>query len=108
VKVWRLFRNALGASFFSPAGLLVRAALIAVAYFVLSMAHVQECTSALSFSFPDGVPRALVAVGCAVYLFFHFAWVLLVPTLVVAAALLAVVSRAGRGARGERLSARTG
>lgn len=101
-------RALLGASFFSPSGLLVRAALIALAYFVLSMAHVEECTSALTYSFPEGVPRALVAAGCAAYLFFHFAWVLVVPTLVLAAALLAVVSRARRSSTGERPAARIG
>ena len=93
MKVPDRVRTSLSSSFFSTAGLLVRAALIALAYFVLSAMHVREYTSALSFSFPDGVPRGLVAVGCAAYLVLHFAWVIVVPTLVLAAALLAVVSR---------------
>jgi hypothetical protein len=91
-----MWRTPMRAGFFTPTGLLVRAALLAGSYLILSAAGLREFTGALSFTTPAGVPAPIAAIGCAAYLVFYFSWVLVVPVLVIAAALLAVVNRSGR------------
>ena len=89
-------RRTMRSGFFTPTGLLLRATLLAVIYLVLSAAGLRDFTGALSFSAPVGVPGPVAAVGCAAYLVFYFSWVLVVPVLVIAAAMLAVVARVRR------------
>lgn len=100
-SVWRI---PMRAAFFTPAGLIVRAALLAGSYLILSATGLREFTGALSFTSPAAVPAPIAAIGCATYLVFYFSWVLVVPVLVIAAALLAVVDRSDRKSPERQLS----
>jgi len=97
VTLENVLRTTMRARFFTPAGLLLRAGLLGATFLALSAAGLRDFAGALSFSAPLGVPPFLAAAGCAVYLVFYFAWVLVVPVLVIAAALLAAFEVCTRG-----------
>jgi hypothetical protein len=99
---FRLLLVARGAPVFSPAWLLSRSACLLAAYGALTLVGARSCTGALVYSFPEGVPRWLVGLGCAAYLVVHFACVLLVPPAVLGAGLAAVVARVARRASSGR------
>ena len=79
---------------FSAKGLLLRAALVAVAYGVAHAAGWREYTSILCGTAPGGDPKAVSAVAFGVaYVILHFAFVIVVPVLLLAATLLAFVHK---------------
>ncbi len=88
------WRRAVGAKVFSPAGFLVRALLIAVAFAVCHFVGLREHTSFLSgttASVSGGMDRSLL-LG-TLYIAVYLAFVLLCPILLIAAALLALWQR---------------
>lgn len=76
--------------YFSPRGFLVRALLIAVAFAVVHVLGWREETRFLS-----GTP-ASASLG-AIYAFIYFGFVLIAPTLVLAAGIFAVLERLACG-----------
>ncbi len=90
-QLWR-------APLFSPTGLLVRAVLLTVVYLVLHLAGWREYTSILCGTAPTGNlgDRQAQLYGL-IYVLCHFAVVVSVPILVIAAGLLALIQhRAAR------------
>jgi hypothetical protein len=75
---------------FSPKGFLLRAGLIAVIYFIFHLAGLREYTVILSGNSPTDDPAHTYAgsLGC-VYIVFCFAFILLVPILLIAAPVFA-------------------
>ena len=87
------------APLFSTAGLLTRAGLITLVYLVLHLAGWRESTSILCGTAPTGNLSDRPAQICGlIYVLFHFAVMLGVPILVLAAGLLAVAARYARAA----------
>lgn len=93
----RRWRALLRAPMFSPAGFLVRAGLLAMAYGVCHVAGLRERMSFLSGTPPatgTGTDPAWAMTLGAAYFFCYFAFVLVVPVLILAAGLLAVLGAA--------------
>jgi hypothetical protein len=78
----------------SPRGLMIRAALVALAFGLAHAAGLRAYTSILSGTSPTGNPADgwAVLLGC-VYVFLYFAFVLAVPIALIAAALMALGTR---------------
>lgn len=87
LKAW------LKAPAFTPAGFLVRAAVLSGVYGLLSILGLREYTCVLSLTFPGGTPRGLSLFFCLVYLLSYFSFILMVPILGIAAGLLAMALR---------------
>ena len=91
------FRRILGSGLFTAQGLLVRALLIALVFLLLHAIGLREYTTILSGTSPTGNRGDLFAVVLAVlYVLSWFGFVLVVPILVLAAAMLAVVQSLAR------------
>lgn len=75
---------------FSPAGFVVRAAGLARIYLLLSAAGFRDYMSVLSLTFPEGSSRAWATIACMTYLVSYFLWILAVPILLIAAALMKI------------------
>jgi hypothetical protein len=86
----------LKAPFFSPCGLLVRAGLLAGTFGVLHLLGLREYTSIICGTSPTGNVADGSAVWGVLYAFFHFAFVLGVPILVLAAGILVGVLSLGQ------------
>jgi len=67
--------------------------LIALTYGVCLAAGLRRYTSAIVLTHPEGVSPAVATVLLAVYLSVHFAFVILAPTLCVAAGLMACMTK---------------
>jgi hypothetical protein len=78
-------------TFFSPAGFLLTAALIAALYGLGHLAGLRESTTLLSGTSPPG-GAAGAALGLC-YIALHFAFVVLAPILALGAAVLWALSR---------------
>lgn len=91
-RLWR-------APLFSPVGLLTRAVLLTVIYLVLHLAGWREYTSILCGTAPTGnlSDRPAQLYGL-IYVLLHFAVVVGVPILVLAAGLLALMGRRAKSA----------
>lgn len=82
------------AGMFTPKGLVLRAAILAVLYGAVDALGWRESTSILCGTAPGGDPRDAVAILFGVaYVALHFAFVLGVPVLLIAAAILAGAER---------------
>lgn len=79
----------------SPKGFVVRAMGIAAVYGLLSLAGFREDMSVLSRTYPEGSSRGWAQVACMAYLVTYFLWVLGVPILLIAAALMQGAARLG-------------
>jgi hypothetical protein len=79
--------------FFSPAGFVLRAAMLALIYWVASMLGFRSYMSMLSWTFPEGGSVGWALFAGTVYLITYFLWILGVPILLIAAALMAVAGR---------------
>ncbi len=84
----KLLKGWLKAPMFSPAGFLVRAAVLALLFLAASLAGLRDTTSALSLTFPEGISRGAAMFWCFVYLISYFLFVLAVPILVLGSGLL--------------------
>jgi hypothetical protein len=73
---------------FSPKGFVVRAAVLALVYGLLSLAGLRDSMSVLSLTYPEGSSRGWSAICCMAYLVSYFLWILGVPILLLAAGLL--------------------
>jgi hypothetical protein len=73
---------------FSPKGFVVRAAVLALVYALLSLAGLRESMSVLSLTYPEGSSREWSVVCCMAYLVSYFLWILGVPILLLAAGLM--------------------
>lgn len=82
MKAW------LKAPMMSPKGFVVRAALCALLYGVLSLAGFRDYMSVLSLTYPEGSSRGWAQFACMTYLLCHFLWILGVPILLLAAGLM--------------------
>jgi hypothetical protein len=82
VKSW------LRAPTLSPKGLVVRAAVCALAYGFLTLAGARAYMSVLCLTYPEGSSRPWAVLVCMAYLVAYFLWILGVPILLLAAALL--------------------
>ena len=82
MKTW------LQAPTFSPKGFIVRAAVLALVYLLLSLAGLRGYMSVLSLTFPEGSPRGWSVICCMAYLVSYFLWILGVPILLLAAGLM--------------------
>lgn len=91
---WRWLRapSWFRAPIWSPQGFLVRAGLIAVVYLVMNVLGWSECTSLVCGTSPTGnvADRFVLFKGCA-FAVTHFAFVLGVPILLIAAGLFALL-----------------
>ncbi len=87
----RLFRT----RFFTPAGFLVRAGQLAIAFFVVHAIGLREYTSILCGTLPSGDPpyAPVQVILAAVYLVLYFSAVLLVPVLVIGAGVMSILLR---------------
>lgn len=72
----------------SPKGLVVRATVCALAYGLLSLAGARTYMSVLCLTYPEGSSRGWAVLVCMAYLVTYFLWILGVPILLLAAALL--------------------
>jgi len=89
-RIWR-------APMFSPTGLLTRAVLLTVIYLVLHLAGWRENTSILCGTAPTGnLSDRYAEVYGVIYVLFYFAVMVLVPILVIAAGMLAIVARCSK------------
>jgi hypothetical protein len=88
--LWRWWR----APLFSPIGFVVRAAVLLVAFGVAHLAGGRDCTSILCGTSPTGnlMDRYAFVFGL-IYVLLYFAAVLVVPILLIAAALLSLLTR---------------
>jgi len=77
---------------FSPKGFVVRAAVLALVYALLSLAGLREYMSVLSLTYPEGSSREWSVICCMTYLVSYFLWILGVPILLLAAVLLQSLS----------------
>ena len=89
VVIWRLLR----VPALSPAGLLIRAAVLAAAYVVLHLAGFREYASVICGMPPPGSSRYLVSFAACAYIMLHLAAVMVVPALVIASGIAALVIR---------------
>lgn len=82
----------------SPAGLLVRAAALALVYWALHLAGLRDYATVLSGGLPsaDASPTVASVLGM-VYVLFYFGWIIAVPVLVLASGILSVLLRLFRG-----------
>ena len=85
---------------FSPAGFVVLAALIAGAYHVCHGLGWREYTCVLSGTPPVGDSSDLTWLRAGIYVVFYFAYVLVVPILLIAAAVVLLMQRAMNSAPG--------
>jgi len=99
MKAWTLLKGWLKAPTFSPAGFVVRAGVLALIYFILSMAGFRNYMSVLSLTFPEGSSRNWATFACMAYLVSYFTWILGVPILLIAAVLMALWKRGLRAAK---------
>ncbi len=78
---------------FSPKGFLLRAGLLTLIYLVLHLAGLREYTIILSGNSPTDNPANTLAssLGCT-YIVFYFAWILLVPVLLLAVPIFTVLN----------------
>ena len=89
-RTW--FGRVFGCSSFSPRGFLVDAVLIALVFLACNLAGLKEYTSVICGTSPTGdINNPLVLGLGAFYLFIHFAFVLVAPILVIAAAVFAIL-----------------
>jgi len=84
---------------FSPKGFVVRAIFIATVYGFLSLLGFRNYTSVLSLTFPEGSSRGWALFAGMIYLATYFLWILMVPILILGAALMEGGARAGLWAR---------
>ena len=85
----RKARGRLVGRLLSPKGLLTRAAMLALVFLLCHAAGLREYTSVLSGTVPAGATGRVIAVGlAALYLFSYFAFVLLVPVMVLASPIM--------------------
>lgn len=82
----------------SPAGFLVRAAGLTVLHALLTLCGLRSYMCVLSLTFPEGTLRSLSFFFCMIYLISYFAFILVVPVLVIAAAIFAAALRFVRSA----------
>ena len=80
----------LRAPMFSPRGFVVRALLLALAHGVLTLLGLRRCMSMLALTVPDGMSSSVAGAGCVLYLLSYLGFVLVVPTVLLAAALWAL------------------
>jgi hypothetical protein len=73
---------------FSPKGFVVRAAVLALVYALLSLAGLRDFMSVLSLTYPEGSSREWSVICCMAYLVSYFLWILGVPILLLAAGLM--------------------
>ncbi len=78
---------------FSPAGLVVRAGMLALLYLVVSLLGFRNSMSMLSLTFPEGSSVGWSLFTGMVYLICYFLWLLAVPILLIAAGLMGLVNR---------------
>ena len=87
---------------FTPKGFTVAAVVLVLLYAIVSVCGLREHVSAFALTPPPGVSREVAFAGCLAYLAAYFAAILLVPVLVIAAALWSLAralrARAGRRA----------
>ena len=93
MKAWMLLKSWLKAPMFSPAGFVVRAGALALLYLALTLVGFRDYMSVLSLTFPEGSNPRWAQFACMSYLISYFLWLLGVPILLIAAALMAVVNR---------------
>lgn len=88
--------------FFSPVGLLVRAAALAVVYGGLHLAGLRDYATVLSGGLPsaDASPGVASVLGM-VYVLFYFGWIIAVPVLVLASGILLALGRIFSTRRGD-------
>ena len=91
---------------FSPAGFVVLATLIALAYHVYHGLGWREYTCVLSGTPPVGDPSELTWLRAGIYMVFYFAYVLVAPILLIAAAVALLMQRAMHSAPGVDLRLR--
>ena len=92
-KSW--FRRSLGWSSFSPGGLLIWAAIIAGVFLSCHAAGLREYTTVISGTWPtEGRSSVFPVVLAGLYVVAYFAFVLLVPILVLASAVFLAVQLA--------------
>ena len=88
---------------FNAKGLLIRALIIAIVFFILHLAGLREYTSILSGTYPTGDSAATSAVFWGmVYIIVYFGFVLVAPILLITAGILfifRVKSDSGSSAR---------
>jgi hypothetical protein len=77
----------------SPAGFLVRAAVLAALFGVASIAGLREHASALSLTFPDGASPTGSMFWCFVYLIAYVLFILGTPVLVLGSGILWLAMR---------------
>ncbi len=71
---------------FTPGSFLMRAGFIAVVFFIVQLLGMRDAMSLLSGTLPEGgASWEGAALGCMVYFFAYFGFVLVVPVLVIAA-----------------------
>lgn len=86
---------------FSPAGLLVRGLVIALLFFLAHVAGLRDYATVLSGALPSETVSPVVALPLGMgYVLLYFAFVILAPILVIAAALLAAGWSLVRALRG--------
>jgi len=93
VKAWAIVRAWLKEPMCSPAGLVVRAGMLALIYGGVSLLGFRNAMSMLSLTFPEGGSVSWTLFRGVVYLISHFLWILGVPILLIAAALMALLNR---------------
>jgi len=88
-------RQLFGTRLFTPAGFLVRAGQLAIAFFVVTAIGLREYTSILCGTLPSGdSPYApFQVILAAVYLVLYFSAVLVVPVLVIGAGVMSMLLR---------------
>ena len=85
-KSW--LRRPLGGPTFSPKGLLLWAGIVALGFLVCHAAGLREHTTVISGTSPTGDVHSVLPIALgAVYAVVYFAFVLLVPILILAAAI---------------------
>jgi len=96
----RLDFSVLKAPLFSPAGLLLRAALLAASFAVCHALGFREYTTILCGTAPAGTSVASwQSIAGVLYIFFYFGFVLGAPIMLLSAALFAGAMKFGRTSR---------
>ena len=81
------------APFFSPTGFLVRAAWLTLFLLAMKLGGLEDYTSGLALTFPEGSSPQVAMFLCTLYVLTWFAFVGLVPIFLLAAGILAIWSR---------------
>jgi hypothetical protein len=81
---------------FSPRGFVVRAAAVALVHGILTAAGLRAAMSVLALTTPEGMSPAWAGFACVVYLISYLAFTLVVPSVLIGAALWAIAERVFR------------